>query len=491
MLHLYYYNQIGFIFLSLLIFLSVCFPGQFGCGFCYHPGVKMRMGRGETRSYTTRETEYQLRTHREVMDLAVRAEALGKSQQGIKGISILSELPDFDVVRCIDLDSFHAVVNVAKRLCNLWFVPPSKNAAVPSYKIHDKIKEVDNRLLSIKPTFEVSRAPRSLTERSDYRGHEWFYFVIFYSVPILKNILPMKYLNHWSLFVKGLAMLMQNSAAKSEVVYADRYLKEFVSGIDNLYGAQNVTFCCHLLTHLKRSVEDFAQPFTHSAFLYESYLNYIKEAVFSSNGVPKQIVKAVQLKVALVKMEAELWADMTEQQKAFLNKVNMRGKQLAAPHLNLEFVSLLGKPKSDILSQDIKLAITREGGECKSRGDFYERCKVNGEIFNVPTYSRVSKRNNSVLLTESDKVFLIDSIVVLSSECFITGYYYQEFKNKKLSDVTLPHFRILKHNPEGVLRCIQPSQIACKLMNFTVETSTHEEPLNLACINVLLSEMLS
>lgn len=234
------------------------------------------------------------------MNLAARAEARGVSQKGIKGKSILSELPDFDVIRCIDLDSFHAVVNVAVRFCNLWFLPPPQNARAraPGYKIHNKISIVDKRLLNIKPTSDVSRAPRSLTERSDYRGHEWFYFVLVYSVPILKNVLPVRYLNHWCLFVKGLALLMQNSIAKTEVFHAGRYLQQFVSGIDDLYGSQNVTFSCHLLTHLKRSIEDFAQPFTHSAFIYESFNNEIKEAVHSSNWVAKQIVKAMQLKGA-------------------------------------------------------------------------------------------------------------------------------------------------------------------------------------------------
>ncbi|KAJ1519062.1 hypothetical protein ONE63_011305 [Megalurothrips usitatus] len=221
---------------------SMKFNGRFGCGFCLHPGVMMQCGRGTTRSYTTCDTVYPSRTHEQLMELARSADALGVPQQGIKGVSIVSELPHIDMVRCIDFDSFHAVVNVAKRFCNLWFLSPPRDVPVPAYKIHTNLGAVDKRLLSVTPTSDVSRAPGSLTERSDFRGHEWFYFVLIYSVPVLKNIFPLRYLNHWSLLVKGLAMLMQNSIAKSETVYADRHLQNFVSGIDVLYGAQNVTF---------------------------------------------------------------------------------------------------------------------------------------------------------------------------------------------------------------------------------------------------------
>ena len=127
------------------------------------------------------------------MELAARAEILGKAQKGIKGKAILSDVPDFDIVRCVDLDLFHALVNVAKRFTSLWF---DESYSKKSFNISDQFSQVDRRLTSILPTSDVSRGPRSLTERSDFRGHEWFYFVVIFSLPVLKNVLPMKFLNH-------------------------------------------------------------------------------------------------------------------------------------------------------------------------------------------------------------------------------------------------------------------------------------------------------
>ncbi|KAK3913486.1 UPF0234 protein [Frankliniella fusca] len=304
------------------------FNGKFGCGFCLHPGVKMQMGKGETRSYTTKETDYPLRTHQEVMDLAARAQRLGVPQRGIMAPSVLSELPDFDVVRCIDLDSFHAVVNVAKRFVKLWFDAPCKGALVPPYKIHTKIGVVDERLLGINQLLKYPERP-CLSLKGQIICS---YFKKCIATEFFK---PLVTFGTWSRY----------SNAKLTV----KNLQQFVSGIDDLYGPQHVTFSCHLLTHFKRSVEDFAQPFTHSAFLYESFNNEIKESVHSSNAVSKQIKKAMQLKFALVRMEAELSVNMSAQQRAYLDKVNLRGKQLVAPHLCIESVSLLGKPRSDLM----------------------------------------------------------------------------------------------------------------------------------------------
>jgi hypothetical protein len=111
------------------------------------------------------------------MRYAIRAEETrAKHVKGIKGRSILAEIPGFDIVTSLDLDSFHCLVNVAKRFAFLWFSEKFKNSP---FNIHNKISDVDKRLLAITPTCDVSRFPRSLVDRSDYRGHEWYYWIVF------------------------------------------------------------------------------------------------------------------------------------------------------------------------------------------------------------------------------------------------------------------------------------------------------------------------
>lgn len=125
---------------------STQFNGEFGCGLCYHPGFHLQRGRGHARSYSIQEREYPLRTHEETMNLAGTAQELRKSQQGIKGITILSQIEGFDVIQCLDLDLFHALVNTGKRFTNLWI---SERYQKRSFNVSKKIAELDRRLLSI------------------------------------------------------------------------------------------------------------------------------------------------------------------------------------------------------------------------------------------------------------------------------------------------------------------------------------------------------
>lgn len=425
------------------------FNGVYGCGLCYHPGFRLPFGRGHVRSYSTKTRSYPLRTHDETMNYARRAEQTGaKHVKGIKGRAILSTIPGFNIITQLDPDSFHCIVNVAKRFSWLWL---SERFSKKAFNIHERLPEVDERLMKITPTTDVARF-RSLKERADYRGHEWYHWVMLYSIPCLKNILPIKYLNHWSHLVCGLTLLMQNSVAKSERVYGNRHLSTFVEGIDDLYGAAHVTFSCHLVTHLAQSVQDFGQLCCHSAYIYEAANAEIKNLVKSSNGAIFQICKGIQLKVAVKKCEFDVRHEMNSNEIDYLNKMSS-GIALLKPHCTVEDAGLLGRPETKVLKPDVSRAMKRAGvifDETIPHA-IYLRCNFNNEIFHSTKYVKASKQNNSVAILDDNSIFIIDSFVVLSSgdKCFALGHFIMEEKRHKLCDPIPPHLRLLKCDPEG------------------------------------------
>jgi hypothetical protein len=286
---------------------------------------------------------------------------------------------------------------------------------------------------------------------------------------------------------------MQNSVSKSDLVYADRFLTEFVTDIDDLYGPVHVTFSIHLLTHLVKSTEEYGQPWTHSAFIYESMNNEIKNMVKSSNGAALQITKGMQLKVAIKKMEFDLKSEMSPHEMNYLRKVTMK-KNLAEPYFTIGDVSLLGSPRERILSEDYIEAMTRAGmdfNRAMSHSVYY-RCQIDSEVFHSVQYNKAKRQNNSVALLDDNRIFIIDSFVLLTDtrRCYAFGNFTNDNSRQKLCDKPLPHFRVLKREPESVTRCIPVDSIASKLLSFTVCLSENES-LRVACVDVLQLEMLS
>lgn len=77
-------------------------------------------------------------------------------------------IPKFDVIRGTAIDCMHCVCEgVVEQLLNSWFSREKKDEL---YFIGNKIEEVDLEFLSIQPVSEITRTPRSIADKKDWKG---------------------------------------------------------------------------------------------------------------------------------------------------------------------------------------------------------------------------------------------------------------------------------------------------------------------------------
>jgi len=96
---------------------------------------------------------------------------------GIKAPSPLLQLPSFDIVNGIAIDSMHCVyLGVVKQLIGLWF--NSKHSGQRWY-CGNRVEMVDKRLLEIKPPSVITRIPRSIQHHVKFwKGNQLNYLVL-------------------------------------------------------------------------------------------------------------------------------------------------------------------------------------------------------------------------------------------------------------------------------------------------------------------------
>lgn len=184
-------------------------------------------------------------------------------------------------------------LSVCRQFSNLWF--DSSNSSEKFY-FGDTIYQVDFYISFLTPTSDMSRIPRPLNDRVHMKAHQWVAFLLAYSLPVVNICFCTKYVKHWAPLVDGISILTKKSIMKSEIIYADHCLKEFILGVESLYGEKYMSFNVHLLAHLATSVENWGPLFTHSAFIYEDFNQSIKNSVKSPNGVSIQICDSFRLK---------------------------------------------------------------------------------------------------------------------------------------------------------------------------------------------------
>ncbi len=126
----------------------------------------------------------------------------------------------------------HAVLEgVTRWLLRTWI--DSHNHNQPYY-IGRCVKKLDKLLLQQQPPHELSRSPRSLEAHLKYlKASELRSWLLFYSLPLLLDILPSLYLHHFALLVCAVHILLQDSFTKQQIDAADEMIMEL---LPDLYG---------------------------------------------------------------------------------------------------------------------------------------------------------------------------------------------------------------------------------------------------------------
>ncbi|KAL1445815.1 hypothetical protein MTO96_028999, partial [Rhipicephalus appendiculatus] len=186
------------------------FNGYFGCSWCLHPGefiegcVKYPAGSPvEDRSAASMLADMQM------------AATLKRTFKGVKGPSPLLNVPGFDIVWSFRPDYMHAVLlGIVRQITELWFSDTGRACYIGGPQT---LREADERLLSQRPPMCFNRTPRSLKLRKYWKASEWESWLLFYSLPCLKGILPAKFLEHFALLVSSVYTLLKSRVTLQEI----------------------------------------------------------------------------------------------------------------------------------------------------------------------------------------------------------------------------------------------------------------------------------
>lgn len=146
--------------------------------------------------------------------------------------------------------------------------------------------------MSIKPPSEMARVPRSICDRKNWKAAEWRYFLLYYSYPCVKNLLPSKYLQHWCSLIYCIYTFLQPVVMPNEKQNVELQLRQFVANVQSYYGMKFLKFNTHLLLHVGQCVTDFGALWAHSTFRpFERYNGVLTTMFYGSKAIPMQIVK--------------------------------------------------------------------------------------------------------------------------------------------------------------------------------------------------------
>ncbi|XP_063971106.1 uncharacterized protein LOC129260048 [Lytechinus pictus] len=385
------------------------FNGYSGCGLCYHPGKTV----DRVVKYPFDVCDYSDRTDNEMLEDMVQAGTEGRTVRGVKGPSALINLSHFPICWGFAPDFMHCLLlGVARQLVELWLSSP----AVSEWYIGTPrvIALLDKRLKSLRPPSIIVRAPRRISERKFWKASEWYAWLLFYSVPCLKGVLPLQYWQHLVVLVEASFILLQKSISIDDINKCDILLFSFVCRCQLLYGAAAMTFNVHSLTHLAKGVYHWGPLWTHSCFPFEAANWRVKRQLHGTRGVLMQVITKF-----LTIHTLPFFIDS--------HNISHRVKTFAGNMLNIQIrgtgeepnVQALGCGRSKFCTEEERMALSAAGYIIEENEPIisFKRIKKDGVLFYTASYrAQTMTRDNRFILVSNDRVCELQDILYLNDQ---------------------------------------------------------------------------
>lgn len=268
--------------------------GYSACGYCLHPGISIKKNE-KTKPYVryvNRGEVEVFRTHESILAAYKKLKKSPLAIDGVKSVSCLSALKDFDLVSGFAIDYMHCVLlGIMRKLLDLWL---NSNNKKEQFYIPPKFQIVLNkRIKSIKPTSDISRKPRPMTDRADFKANELRSFLLYYLRFALHGVLQKRYIQHFHLLSTAIYMLLEERIEMENVAISEGRLIKFADDFETLYGKSNVTINLHLLRHCASAVRNLGPLWAQSAFGLEA-----NNGILTKTTAKKHVLHSIAWKYA-------------------------------------------------------------------------------------------------------------------------------------------------------------------------------------------------
>lgn len=382
------------------------YNGEYGCSYCLHKGEIIEVGRGTARVYCfIIHKNRSCDMHKQFVDLA---ESSGKCVKGVKGRSVVSNIPNMSIIHSCPPEYLHSwLLGVGQLFAVEWFNSANSNE---EWYLGTESKDFKSDTSQIKPPCEITRLPEPITDKS--KASETKNFICYYSLSLLKKRLPTKYYKHWFLFVFSTHIYLKRQSTDAELKLAKKALYQFVSEVEELYGKRFMRYNVHLLLHIPVAVKNYGGLWAWSAFPFESYNGVVKKLFHGTQCISEQIVK-IYSRLRYIKNNSHVFEKENcsiGAKRTFIKIMNqIRVKNCIEYEDNLR---IFGKPRKINFTLTEKVAVEELVGEAvDERCERYHRFVFKNILYHSLGYQRLVKRNNSCILTTDNEIFHILSLI--------------------------------------------------------------------------------
>ncbi|KAJ4940327.1 hypothetical protein JOQ06_026635, partial [Pogonophryne albipinna] len=221
--------------------------------------------------------------------------------QGLKGVSGLSGLMQFNMVQSFVPEYMHGILlGVTKTIMNKWFSPTENGN---SYFVGKELKTISARLSHIQPPDFIERLPRDLEVHHNHlKATEYQSWLLFDALPCMDGILPDDYLRHFAHLSEAIHILLGDAVTAEALDRAASLLDTFYKDFATLYSEGSCGINFHNAGfHLVSCIRQWVPLWAWSCFCFEDANAMILQAVHGTGDVTKQVIRFKEVQCVLNK----------------------------------------------------------------------------------------------------------------------------------------------------------------------------------------------
>lgn len=365
------------------------FNGNYGCQKCKDKGRRISP---RVLVYPYKNINH-IRTSEETTTLAKQAHRTGLPMIGVKGPTCLSQFA-YDYIRTTVVDAMHCIfLGVTKKVISLLFDSKYRDS---DYSLCRYTDLVNTRMCSIHPPSSVERLPRKISEYTYWKASEFKIWLLYYSVPILCDIMKPEYFEHYKLLVLGVSLLYQDSISEQMMQRAKEALRLYVERFEGLYGLRHMTCNLHLLLHLSDVVKDFGPLWVTSCFPFENLNGLFKNLVHGTKYASLQICAGISYIVHYAMLKNDILIADTPVKK-FCDRLDGKGKFRRKTYLVSDKIRIVGKYThlTAIPGEMVTVLDIAEQNDLNLHR--FDRLLMDGILYTSDSYHRFIKTNSSCI----------------------------------------------------------------------------------------------
>jgi hypothetical protein len=394
--------------------------GFYGCTKCLQPGVSRKVvdkegdeTGGIQHIYPFDETDPTgpKRTHTNYLDDLSKVIKSTEPVRGVKGPCCLSSLKYFYPVTSFCIDFMHSLLEgVIKKLFSFWFDSPYSKK---DFCLRKWQQEIEKRLAVICPPTFVPSTPRTVYQHNLWRAHEYLSFILYYALPVFRDILPFDYYENLKKLVLFVETILAPAINIDQLNSVNEIIIEFVKEASNLYPADVMLSGMHELLHLVDSTHDFGPLNVINCFQFEELNRKLMRFIHGHDLIGEELIKIASTTQILSMFSKDI--KNLQLQQYITTRLNFKSSNTKKLNAKLSQIKLLDKVK--LLTEPLYIsALEKYFGFTIENINVCQKIKFNGIKFSSSKI--LTKRCDSCFISIKNEIGLIDYFLVDENKIF-------------------------------------------------------------------------